>query len=92
MARVPFIGRLFWCVSYFAAQTDLRDTHGLLTVRHRREYLALFGSLILVALEGFIRIITLGLRILSTPPHKACLTRNSATCNTLLLQRLQRSV
>jgi len=38
MARVPFVGRLFW-----------------------REYFALFGSLILVALEGFIRIITLGL-------------------------------
>ncbi|OQV05194.1 alpha/beta-hydrolase lipase domain-containing protein [Cladophialophora immunda] len=38
MARVPFIGRLFW-----------------------REYLALFGSLILVALEVLVRIITLGL-------------------------------
>ncbi|MCJ1248065.1 cholesterol esterase [Trapelia coarctata] len=38
MARVPFIGRLFW-----------------------REYLALFGSLILIFLEGFIRVITLGL-------------------------------
>ena len=31
-------------------------------VSYRREYLALFGSLIFVALEGFIRIITLGLR------------------------------
>ncbi|KPI42259.1 putative lipase C16A3.12c [Cyphellophora attinorum] len=38
MARVPFIGRLFW-----------------------REYLALLGSLILVAFEAFIRVITLGL-------------------------------
>jgi len=38
MARVPFIGRLFW-----------------------REYLALLGSLVLVAFEAFIRIITLGL-------------------------------
>ncbi|EXJ79898.1 lysosomal acid lipase/cholesteryl ester hydrolase [Capronia epimyces CBS 606.96] len=38
MARVPFIGRLFW-----------------------REYLALFGSLILVALEVLVRCITLGL-------------------------------
>ncbi|KAI9879253.1 MAG: cholesterol esterase [Pleopsidium flavum] len=38
MARVPFIGRLFW-----------------------REYLALFGSFILIFLEIFIRIITLGL-------------------------------
>lgn len=38
MARVPFLGRLFW-----------------------REYLALFGSLILVAFEVVIRGITLGL-------------------------------
>lgn len=38
MARVPFLGRLFW-----------------------REYLALFGSLILVAFEVVIRVITLGL-------------------------------
>ncbi|MCJ1358293.1 MAG: cholesterol esterase [Icmadophila ericetorum] len=38
MARVPFIGRLFW-----------------------REYLALCGSFILIFLEGFIRVITLGL-------------------------------
>ena len=34
---------------------------------YMREYLALFGSLILVFLEGFIRIITLGLRKLSLP-------------------------
>jgi hypothetical protein len=38
-----------------------------LTDVYRREYLALFGSLILVALEGFIRIITLGLRTIYTP-------------------------
>jgi hypothetical protein len=38
-----------------------------LTDAYRREYLALFGSLILVALEGFIRIITLGLRTMNTP-------------------------
>lgn len=28
----------------------------------RREYLALFGSLILIALESIIRVVTLGLR------------------------------
>ena len=39
MARVPFIGRLFWF-----------------------EYLALFGSLILVLLEWIIHIITFCLR------------------------------
>ncbi|KAL6718881.1 cholesterol esterase [Lecanora helva] len=38
MARVPFIGRLFW-----------------------REYIALVASLILIFLEGLIRVITLGL-------------------------------
>lgn len=38
MARVPFLGRLFW-----------------------HEYLALFGSLALVAIEVIIRVITLGL-------------------------------
>ncbi|MCJ1307934.1 cholesterol esterase [Agyrium rufum] len=38
MARVPFIGRLFW-----------------------REYIALFGSFVLIFLESFIRIVTLGL-------------------------------
>ena len=43
-------------------QSLILDTIRLLTLPYRREYLALFGSLILVALEVFIRIITLGLR------------------------------
>ena len=62
MARVPFIGRLFWCVYCLMRRIILIKTR-LLTLPCRREYLALFGSLILVALESFIRIITLGLRM-----------------------------
>ena len=59
MARVPFIGRLFWWVA--PANNSAPYPEQLLTV-DRREYLALFGSLILIFLEGFIRVITLGLR------------------------------
>ena len=34
----------------------------------RREYLALFGSLILIFLEGFIGVVTLGLRMYEAAP------------------------
>jgi lysosomal acid lipase/cholesteryl ester hydrolase len=57
MARVPFIGRLFW-----------------------REYLALFGSLILISLEVFIRIITLGL---PQPIIRFCYNRSKNLFNRL---------
>lgn len=57
MARVPFIGRLFW-----------------------REYLALFGSLILVAFEVVIRIITLGL---PQPVIRFCYNTSRAVFNRL---------
>jgi lysosomal acid lipase/cholesteryl ester hydrolase len=57
MARVPFIGRLFW-----------------------REYLALFGSLILISLEVFIRIITLGL---PQPIIRFCYNQSKSLFNRL---------
>jgi len=57
MARVPFIGRLFW-----------------------REYLALFGSLVLISLEVFIRIITLGL---PQPIIRFCYNRSKSLFNRL---------
>lgn len=57
MARVPFIGRLFW-----------------------REYLALFGSLILISLEVFIRVITLGL---PQPIIRFCYNRSKSLFNRL---------
>ncbi len=60
MARVPFIGRLFWYV-LLGAEWVLDHPRSLLTSGLRREYLALCGSLILVALEVLVRIITLGL-------------------------------
>ena len=55
MARVPVVGRLFWLVhkAFLAA---------CVAEHIRREYLALLGSLILIFLEGIIRVITLGLR------------------------------
>lgn len=59
MARVPFIGRLFWYVTHRNFEQVISDSPVLY---HRREYLALFGSFVLIFLEGFIRIITLGLR------------------------------
>ncbi|KAJ9611535.1 cholesterol esterase [Cladophialophora chaetospira] len=61
MARVPFIGRLFW-----------------------REYLALLGSLILVALEVFVRIITLGL---PQPIIRFCYNTSKSLFNRLSSQR-----
>ncbi|ETI23499.1 hypothetical protein G647_05301 [Cladophialophora carrionii CBS 160.54] len=61
MARVPFIGRLFW-----------------------REYLALFGSLILVALEVLVRIITLGL---PQPVIRFCYNTSKNVFNRLSSQR-----
>lgn len=57
MARVPFIGRLFW-----------------------REYLALFGSLILVAVEVVIRAITL---LLPSPIIRVCYNASRALFNRL---------
>lgn len=36
------------------------------TMASRREYIALFGSLILIFLEAFVRVITLGLRMFLT--------------------------
>lgn len=57
MARVPFIGRLFW-----------------------REYLALFGSLILVAVEIVIRAITL---LLPSPIIRVCYNASRALFNRL---------
>lgn len=68
MARVPFIGRLFWSVvlvpDLLASLTCDRVSPFTLPAHHlhRREYLALFGSFILIFLEAIIRIITLGLR------------------------------
>ncbi|KEF60560.1 lysosomal acid lipase/cholesteryl ester hydrolase [Exophiala aquamarina CBS 119918] len=61
MARVPFIGRLFW-----------------------REYLALVGSLILVALEVFVRIITLGL---PQPVIRFCYNASKKLFNRLSSQK-----
>ncbi|KIV91639.1 hypothetical protein PV10_06155 [Exophiala mesophila] len=61
MARVPFIGRLFW-----------------------REYIALFGSLVLVALEVFVRIITLGL---PQPIIRFCYNTSRKVFNRLSSQR-----
>ncbi|KAK5941688.1 cholesterol esterase [Knufia obscura] len=57
MARVPFLGRLFW-----------------------REYLALVGSLILVAFEVVIRVITLGL---PQPIIRLCYNASRALFNRL---------
>ncbi|MCJ1277351.1 cholesterol esterase [Puttea exsequens] len=57
MARVPFIGRLFW-----------------------REYIALAGSLILIFLEGLIRVITLGL---PQPVIGFCYNRSKNLFNSL---------
>lgn len=60
MARAPFIGRLYW---YSGRPRFSSHNHRSLTLPPcRREYIALFASLIFVFLEGFIRIITLGLR------------------------------
>lgn len=56
----------------------------------RREYIALVGSLILIFLEGLIRIITLGLR--KTPcdlPPKLSLIPFSAANYPILLQQVQ---
>ena len=64
MARVPFIGRLFWYVTYACRHCSpaIRQRVSCSTdPNRRREYLAIFGSLILVLLETVIRIITLGL-------------------------------
>ena len=57
MARAPLIGRLYW---YPGCRSSSRAKPVDLPLR--REYLALYASLVLVFLEGFIRIITLGLR------------------------------
>lgn len=56
----------------------------------RREYLALFGSLVLIFLEAFVRIITLGLRMVVNPILHINLTNRSATHHPLLLQPLQK--
>lgn len=61
MARVPFLGRLFW-----------------------REYLALFGSLVLVGFEIVIRIITLGL---PQPIIRFCYNASRALFNRLSSQK-----
>ncbi len=59
----------------------------------RREYLALFGSLVLVALEVLVRVITLGLRESSvTSALVASNDSRSSTRYSLLLQHLQESV
>ncbi|MCJ1321116.1 cholesterol esterase [Xylographa vitiligo] len=57
MARVPFIGRLFW-----------------------RQYLALIGSIVLIFLEGIIRVITLGL---PQPIIRFCYNRSKGLFNLL---------
>lgn len=66
MARVPLIGRLFWSVVPDMLAWLTCDRVSPFTVPahhlHRREYLALFGSFVLIFLEAVIRIITLGLR------------------------------
>ena len=51
------LGRLFW----FVLRCCILH-HQSLTQTCRREYIALAGSLILIFLEGLLRIITLGLR------------------------------
>ena len=57
MVRIPVLGRLFWYVQHY----EILSPRPLIKPC-RREYIALAGSLILIFLEGFIRIITLGLR------------------------------
>ena len=58
MVRIPVLGRLFWSVlHHHPPRTPATDHKSC-----RREYIALAGSLILIFLEGWIRVITLGLR------------------------------
>ena len=53
----------------------------------RREYIALAGSFLLIFLEAFVRIITLGLRISTLPiPYKNRLTSPSSTYCAMVLQ------
>ena len=57
MVRIPVLGRLFWYVLHYCLLPNRP-----LTKPYRREYIALAASLILIFLEGLIRVITLGLR------------------------------
>lgn len=50
-----------WQIILVSAHVPHKLAIDLLTTKRRREYLALFGSLILVLLESVVRIITLGL-------------------------------
>ena len=59
MVTIPVLGRLFWYVLHYSFYQPLTNVP-------RREYIALAGSLILIFLEGLIRVITLGLRKAST--------------------------
>ena len=56
----------------------------------RREYLALFGSLVLIFLEAFVRVITLGLRMVVNPILYVSLMNRSATHHPFLLQPLEK--
>lgn len=61
----------------------------------RREYIALVGSLVLIFLEGIIRVITLGLRRTFPLLHSIqskMLTPFSTTDHSLLLQSIQESL
>ena len=69
MVRIPVLGRLFWYVLI-----DNSLPNGPLTKSCRREFIALAGSLVLIFLEGLIRVITLGLRNILT---HISLTRSS---------------
>ena len=61
LKRQPWLESLS-LVGFFGKREPIRcDARESLRIR-RREYIALVGSLILISLEGLIRIITLGLR------------------------------
>lgn len=60
-----------------------------LTVVHRREYLALVVSFLLIILEAFVRIITLGLRKRSKHVSRQLLKSYSSTGVPLLLQSIK---
>ena len=81
--------------AFTGTKSHHRERHPicLTAVSGRREYLALFGSLILIALESLIRIVTLGLReSVFEPTFAASLTLFSVPDHKILLREIQNIV